>query len=513
MKSLIMYTVPTLILFLFLFPFAGRTQESTGIHDTVYSFSLKEKRPIRIILPSSYKTGSTAQYDILYVLDGEWNTSLANTARGFLEYGRFIPANIIIVGITSLYRGNDNLRDRDFTPTSTNYNPMSGGAADFLSFLKNDLLPYINTKYPTNKKNNILYGTSLGGLFALYAFFQEPSLFKSYITIEPSLFWDNGYMHKLAIDKMSPLSKVQGTLWISSRDGKAFRNMGIYQMDSILKEHAPKLLNWKVETYPNETHFSTIWKGIYDGYKFTYKGMLPEGEFALAPMNGRLVKGKPFTLHCFNTASENYIHYTTDGSEPTSTSPRLKSENPFSFSKSTIVTIRTLSAHKENEKSIRCQFFVDEQPIASIAKPKGVKAGGLNYKYYQGDWHQLPDMIKIKPTAKGIAGKDFNVNELGKQSGFACLLEGFVEVPADGYYLIEMNGNHNSKVWVGQQPMIDGTAAKTEGQNFLIYLQKGLHPYTIAFLQRKGGHLLPSVKWLQEKGQMFSEASVTYFYK
>jgi len=61
--------------------------------------------------------------------------------------------------------------------------------------------------------------------------------------------------------------------------------------------------------------------------------------------------------------------------------------------------------------------------------------------------------------------------------------------------------------------VIDGTAAKTAGQNFLIYLQKGLHPYKIAYRQQKGDQRIPSVKWLQENGQMFSEASVTYFYK
>ena len=329
-------SVSAISLILFLFYATGWSQEPGSIYDTVYSDILKEKRPIQINLPASYKPDSSARYDVLYVLDGEWNTSLAKTVRGFLEYGKFIPANIIIAGIPNLYRGNDNFRDRDFTPTPLNFSPMSGGAANFLSFLKNDLLPYIDKKYLTNKENNTLYGTSLGGLFALYAFFQEPSLFKSYLTVEPSLWWDDGYLNKLAIEKMGSLSNVQGTLWISSRNGAAYREMGIAPLDSILRQNAPKNLDWKVETYPNETHFTAIWKGIYDGYKFSYRGMMPEGDFALDPMNGRLVKGKSFSLYCFNMASENYIHYTTDGSAPTNTSPTLKPENHFSFSETTI---------------------------------------------------------------------------------------------------------------------------------------------------------------------------------
>ena len=46
--------------------------------------------------------------------------------------------------------------------------------------------------------------------------------------------------------------------------------MGISSFDSLLTLKAPNDLQWKVEGYPNETHFSAIWKGIYDGLKFTY---------------------------------------------------------------------------------------------------------------------------------------------------------------------------------------------------------------------------------------------------
>jgi predicted alpha/beta superfamily hydrolase len=502
----------SLILFLFLFYATGWSQEPGSIYDTVYSDILKEKRPIQINLPASYKPDSSARYDVLYVLDGEWNTSLAKTVRGFLEYGKFIPANIIIVGIPNLYRGNDNFRDRDFTPTPLNFSPMSGGAANFLSFIKNDLLPYMDKKYPTNKENNTLYGTSLGGLFALYAFFQEPSLFKSYLTVEPSLWWDDGYLNKLAIEKIGSLSNVQGTLWISSRNGAAYHQMGIAPLDSILQQNAPKNLDWKVETYPNETHFTAIWKGIYDGYKFSYRGMMPEGDFALDPMNGRLVKGKSFSLYCFNMDSENYIHYTTDGSEPTNTSQTLKPENHFSFSESTIVTIKSIGARKENDKTIRCQFIIDEKPMAAMAKPKKAKEGGLNYKYYKGDWNQLPDLSKIKPTAKGVAGKDFNVNKLDTQNGFACLLEGFIEVPKEGYYKVEVNGDHSCHVWVGQQLVIGNPAAQTTRENFMIYLQQGLYPYKVAYLYKKGDHPFSPVSWYQQNEENISPAMLTFFY-
>src|SRR6266542_976449 len=359
MKNKVVFVFITGINFFLLLADDAWTQETPIHYDSVYSAVLKEERPIQIIFPNNYKQDSTDKCDVLYVLDGEWNTSLAQTVRGFLEYTKFIPANIIIVGIPNLYRDSNNMRDRDFTPTHTDFSILSGGAGNFLSFLKNELIPYVNKKYPTKTENNTLYGTSLGGLFTLYAFLQEPALFKSYLAGEPSLWWDNGYLDKVAIQKIGTTANLDNTLWIASKDGTAYREMGISGLDSILNRQAPKDLDWKIETYPNETHFSTIWKGIYDGLKFSYKGLITEGDFLLGPLNGRVVKGKTFQLRCYNISSENYIRYTTDGSEPTTASSKLKSENIFNFSESTILTIKSLNARRENDKITRCEFKVE----------------------------------------------------------------------------------------------------------------------------------------------------------
>jgi hypothetical protein len=210
--------------------------------------------------------------------------------------------------------------------------------------------------------------------------------------------------------------------------------------------------------------------------------------------------------------SENYIHYTADGSEPTNSSQTLKPENHFSFSESTIITIKSIGARKENNKTIRCQFIIDEKPMAAMAKPKNAKEGGLSYKYYKGDWNQLPDLSKKKPTAKGVARKDFNINKLDPQNGFACLLEGFIEVPKEGYYKVEVNDKHGCHVWVGQQLVIGNSAAQTTRENFMIYLQQGLYPYKVAYLYKKGDRPFSPVRWYLQNEENISPATLTFFY-
>lgn len=258
----------------------ARSQNALIQYDSLYSNVLKEQRSIKVILPKTYDPRSPDRFDVLYVLDGEWNTSLTEKVCEFLGFAKFIPTNMIIVSIPNQYMNGTNMRERDFTPTSTENSDakfgwmksslLSGGAGNFLLFLKDELLPFVNRKYRTKPEDSILYGTSSGGLFAIYAYLREPALFKSYLTVEPSLWWDKEYITRIASEELKNREGVRNTLWISSRDGSGPDEMGISGFISLLTPNAPDNLHWKAEVYPNETHFSAIWKGLYDGLKFTY---------------------------------------------------------------------------------------------------------------------------------------------------------------------------------------------------------------------------------------------------
>jgi CubicO group peptidase (beta-lactamase class C family)/predicted alpha/beta superfamily hydrolase len=298
------FALTAAVIYLFFLSIEARPQNAVIQYDSLYSNVLKEQRPIKIILPKMYDK-VTDRFDVLYVLDGEWNTSLTEKVCEFLGFAKFIPANVIIVGVPNYYKNGTNMRDRDFTPTSTENSDakfwwmksslISGGAGNFLLFLKNELVPFVNKKYRTKTENNILYGTSSGGLFTIYAYLHEPMLFKSYLTVEPSLWWDKEYVNRIASGKLEARAGIRNTLWIGSRDGAALAEMGISAFDSLLRLKAPNDLQWKVEAYPNETHFSAIWKGLYDGLKFTYVKAQTDGTLvnrADTPYKFRLENGK-----------------------------------------------------------------------------------------------------------------------------------------------------------------------------------------------------------------------------
>jgi predicted alpha/beta superfamily hydrolase len=106
-----------------------------GKLDSLNSNILKQKRLIQVFIPAGYKSGSTDKYDVLYVLDGgNWNTGLITQIQHFVEGQGHMPPTIIVsvLGID---------RNKDLTPTHLESWKASGGAANFLGFIKNELIP------------------------------------------------------------------------------------------------------------------------------------------------------------------------------------------------------------------------------------------------------------------------------------------------------------------------------------------------------------------------------------
>ena len=74
---------------------------------------------------------------------------------------------------------------------------MAGGAQDFINFMKDELMPKIDQKYPVDKNNRGIVGFSFGGFFASYMLLKNPQLFDNYLIISPGLVWDNNYILEL----------------------------------------------------------------------------------------------------------------------------------------------------------------------------------------------------------------------------------------------------------------------------------------------------------------------------
>ena len=464
---------------LFLIPFLAIfsnaiAQNLPAKRDSLHSAILKEERVFQVVLPESYKPGSTEKYDVLYVLDGDWNLKSAADVQQFAQNNSYMPP-VIMVAV------HNTDRSRDMTPTRVVQAPGSGGADKFLSFLKNELVPYVNKTYPANG-NNILYGHSLGGLFSVYAFLAEPQLFNAYLVVDPSLWWDDNYIQKLAGEKMNASSHAGKSLFITGRDEAGLKQMGITDFDTLLKNRAPKDLKWKIAGYADEHHGSIRLKSVYDGLKFFYDGY-GKPDVVFHPMNGIVLKDRPYKVYYFGPSQ---VHYTTDGSEPVLTSTKMQPGN--SLMNGAKLNARALDRTDRFNKSTVGEFKVGNA-LPAIAKPDNIVPGGLGYSYYEGEWNALPDFGKLKAVRSGIADKDFDVNKLPRPTNFATLLEGYIEIQREGYYIFVLDSDDGSKLFLGDNLLIDydGMHGNGKPKTYLVPLEKGFYPVRLEYFQQGGG--------------------------
>lgn len=158
---------------------------------SINSSIVGQEYDLYINLPRGYQdTGRS--FPVIYLLDAQWDFTLVNAIYGEQYYDGFLP-DIITVGITwgGINPNPDSLRRIDFTPSKEKENLIGGGAEKFLSFIKDELIPFIDSKFRTVNDDRTLMGSSLGGLFTLYTLFNETELFNRYVLTSPAIGWDN----------------------------------------------------------------------------------------------------------------------------------------------------------------------------------------------------------------------------------------------------------------------------------------------------------------------------------
>ena len=163
---------------------------------------------------------------------------------------------IIVVGIAyGAYPGQEgNNRTRDFTPTAVQDFPSSGGAEKFFQFIRDELIPVIDTKYRTDPRDRTLSGASLGGLFSLYVLFENPGTFNRYKISSPSIWWDNDVTFELEKKYAETHTDMPSRVFISVGDVEGTagaceklvqamndRNYASLKLTSMVFEDAPHL--------------------------------------------------------------------------------------------------------------------------------------------------------------------------------------------------------------------------------------------------------------------------------
>jgi uncharacterized protein len=238
-----------------------------GEREKVHSAVLNEDRPLLVYTPPGYGTG-TSRYPVVYVLDGDSHFLPVSAIVQFLSAQGLSP-QMIVVAIPNTDR------NRDLTPPtrvdSTHQFPTAGGADRFLTFLTDELAPYISAHYRT-EPFRILVGHSFGGLFAIHSMLRKPEAFDGYVAMSPSLWWDNQSEVAAAKDFFDARRTFKKFLYMTlGSEGDQMLNP-LTGFTKILEEHPPSDLAWKFLRMPEESHGTIPLKSAYEGLKFIFTG-------------------------------------------------------------------------------------------------------------------------------------------------------------------------------------------------------------------------------------------------
>ena len=261
-----------------------------GKIDSVYSKTLGEQRKIWIYTPDMTSGSSNQHWPVVYLLDGDGHfASVVGMIQQMSQVnGNNVYPEMIVVAIPNTDR------TRDLTPThiandppmmDSDFSKTTGGGENFVAFIEKELMPHIDSVYPT-APYKVLIGHSFGGLTVMNVLTNHTKLFNAYIAIDPSMWYDrqrflaatekklaeknyNGTRLYVGIANTMPggmtLEKMKKD---TSSDTRHIRS--IFELDKFLKAHPQNGLKYASKYYSDDNHGSVPFASEYDGLRFIF---------------------------------------------------------------------------------------------------------------------------------------------------------------------------------------------------------------------------------------------------
>lgn len=222
-----------------------------------------------VALPSDYHT-SKKTYPVVYMLDADYSFALVrNVVQHFVEREDMPPVILVAIAYPGAdkdrvtYRMN---RTRDYTPAyapdggyGAEYQKVSGGGPKFRAFIASELIPLIESRYRTTQGDRTIIGHSYGGLFGTYVLLTQPTLFKRYVLVSPSLWYSNRIA--LTMEEAAATAGIRPEarvfLAVGSRENTPMIDDLVELVKNLRSRNNPKL-TVQYRVYDGETHNSVF---------------------------------------------------------------------------------------------------------------------------------------------------------------------------------------------------------------------------------------------------------------
>ena len=232
---------------------------------------------LHIHLPASFTKEPKRRYPVLYVTDGYWDFQTVISSYNNKVYDKVVPEFIIVgLGYVGDNLDHGKLRLWELSPVRLP-DGESGHADKFLATLEREIIPFVEREYRADPAHRVLAGSSLGGLFTLYAMYTKPALFDGYIAASPAAALGDDWIISRAKAYAATGKAIKARLYVTGAEYEwpAFL-AGIKRYQAVLPELKHPELVFKNRTIDGERHAGTKAESYARGMQYVFEPLAPE---------------------------------------------------------------------------------------------------------------------------------------------------------------------------------------------------------------------------------------------
>ncbi len=234
---------------------------------------------LHVHLPASFAREPQRRWPVLYVTDAYWDFPTVVVSYNNQVYDRVLP-EFIVVGLG--YAGEnpdfERLRQWELSPVPLTADAAASGHAErFLATIEREIIPFMEREYRAHPSQRMLAGSSLGGLFALYAMYTKPTLFQGYVAASPAVVAGRDWILQRAREVARAGTRIDARLYVTGAEYEwpAFL-AGIRRYQQALPELKHPGLVYENRTIDGERHAGTKAESYARGMRFVFAPLAPE---------------------------------------------------------------------------------------------------------------------------------------------------------------------------------------------------------------------------------------------
>src|SRR6266851_1718012 len=194
------------------------------------------------------------------------------------------------------------------------------------------------------------------------------------------------------------------------------------------------------------------------------------------------------------------VYYTLDGSTPTDQSPRYQTpfQVPLQPDQKTLINLVVVTPR--GRRSIVYTATLLRRSYRD-AVPYTENRPGLTFTLFDGRFASTQDIDLGTQATTGIV-TSFDLQQFGRQLNYGVRFDGYLKVPADGFYKFAVESDDGTVLWIDGEEVVnnDGNHPAQVATGH-VPLHEGYHKMRLKYFQGEGGAAL-QVTWASSDGEL-----------